>query len=302
MVSVSKGWSTTSVRRVVALAGIAVLVATGCNRWSGSASGAEGRSSDTESGDGEASAPDRGEEGATDSPEDQGEWAEQVRDKMTDSPDRARREPDDRSEAVGCRLFPDSCGEGRSCFVASNGSRRCAAFDPDKSVGDACRAEDRCNAGQQCVGGTSPVCLETCDPDGREGFDCPDGRVCTPVLGPDDEPFDWGACRRIEDECRPWPDDSCTIGEACVQTSGGLRCRDYSETATLGAACVRPSDCRLGQICVVGESGLGVCRARCDDEHPCAQKDCRPLTDRAVGFCPAGGRAAQTEPPMITGY
>ncbi|MFB6373099.1 MAG: hypothetical protein ABEN55_08285 [Bradymonadaceae bacterium] len=116
---------------------------------------------------------------------------------------------------------------------------------------------------------------------------------------------DWGVCRPAVDRCRGWPNDDCPLGEACVSTPAGRRCRDYRDGAQLGAACVEPSDCRIGQICVIGESGLGACRAQCDANHPCEGVECQPLEGHDTGFCPGtSGRrpSEESEAPSITGF
>lgn len=283
------------------LALVVAVVVGGC-KGSPSGSTTEGSSPDTASA---RSEPDSGKAERDDDPENKREWSKRIRrqlERRSDDPEPAPGA--DRGEAAGCQLFPDSCGRGESCFVDPAGERTCDSYEPNKTIGDPCGPSDRCNAGQQCVGGASPICLETCRPGGGP-WDCPSDRVCTRVLGPDDEPFDWGVCRPIVDRCRPWPNDDCDIGQACVPTPAGRRCRDYRETAEPGEACVNPSDCRIGQVCVVDESGLGACRVRCDADHPCEGAECRPFPERDFGFCPGtAGREATEESQgrSITGF
>ena len=279
---------------------VAIAVVSGC-KWRGSASSESEGGGDT--GTVEREPDTGGESESRQRPDDKREWAERVRQKLAEAEKTAPA--DGPTPEAECTLFPDNCGNGESCFVGPSGKRKCAAFNPTKSPGDSCHEADKCNLGQQCVGSDPPVCLETCSPDDLDRWGCPSGRACTPIIGDDGEPFDWGVCRRIEDGCRPWPNDSCAIGEACVKTPVGLRCRSYRAKAEPGDACVDPSDCRIGQVCVVGRAGLGACRSRCDERHPCEQSECRPLAERDFGFCPGDRETAESEgadSPSITGF
>lgn len=213
--------------------------------------------------------------------------------------------------AVDCDLFPDSCREGMSCFVSGDGLRRCAEYDPSKSVGDECRSAEDCDDGQQCVGGSPGTCLEVCDPSDREAWGCSLGRRCVAVVGDGGRSFDWGVCRQGGDRCQPWPADDCGIGEACRETQLGLRCRTYDLEASPGDRCEAPSDCRRDQACVRDRDGVGSqCRRRCDDEHPCETGECLPIEGQPSGFCAGdvsenrggGSGDGASEPPSIVGY
>jgi hypothetical protein len=241
-------------------------------------------------------------------------WDEEVEAALARGAGRRERDagPERRARgAVDCELFPDSCREGMSCFVSADGLRRCAEYDPSKSVGDECRSAEDCDAGQQCVGGSPGTCLEACDPDGRQEWGCPLGRRCVAVVGDGGRSFDWGGCRQVGDRCQPWPADDCGIGEACRETQLGLRCRTYDLEASPGDRCEAPSDCRRDQACVRDRDGVGSqCRRRCDDEHPCETGECLPIQGQPSGSCAGdvsenrggGSGDGASEPPSIVGY
>lgn len=193
-------------------------------------------------------------------------------------------ESGDEGGAEACTLFPDSCGEGESCFVVRGNRTRCGTYDPEAGVGTTCRRADDCNDGHQCVGGRPGTCRRLCKP-GTDKWGCGEGTECAPV-GDGGEPLDWGVCREEDDECETWPDDSCGMGRACVQTDLGFRCREVPFATENGEPCPDgPVDCSVDQACVRLDDGDQECRPKCDDDHPCDSGECATLEGRPWGFC-----------------
>lgn len=212
-------------------------------------------------------------------------WENQVQKALEEGEQKAEAGEVGGAEGGGCQLFPDNCPEGKACFAVRSGKRKCAEYDPEKSAGDECGLASDCPKGTQCVGGRPGTCLPICRPGQTKAWGCPEGTVCTPVEGTTGEQFEWGACRRRQDECSPWPDETCPTGQSCLRTPVGLRCLAIDRNARSGDSCRQPRDCNAGQTCVKLDSGGQVCRDKCDRDHPCDFGRCSPMRDRLIGFC-----------------
>lgn len=281
----------TGIPVVAALAFASLVVAplTGCDSEADESEESESRAA---SDDVSEPAPDdeesSGDQPDADSERDTGDasWKAQIKKAMKSAPDSGAT--GEQGNGGGCTLFPDSCGQGESCFVVGDNQKRCGSYDASAEVGTTCRRADDCNAGQQCVGGRPGTCRIGCKP-GSNKWGCGDDAACEPVVE-NGERLSWGVCRSKGDACETWPDDSCGMGEACVNTDLGFRCRDVPFATDWGASCPDGSvDCSVDQGCVRIEGGDQECRPKCDDEHPCERGECVPLDGRPWGFCAESG-------------
>lgn len=268
------------IRWLVVAAALGMLVMPGCDRDSKEGAGHK----KTERSDEE---PDTSQPDGDDRPTEKRDWSNQVKKALKKGKKEVARQ---RKEELAerCTLFPDTCPPGEACYVTARGKKECAPITASKSVGDECGLSNDCNAGQQCVGGRPGTCLETCNPRNLEDWGCPPGRICIRVTGKDGQQFAWGVCRSQRDQCRPWPDDSCDIGEACLKTRVGRRCVAYDTDADIGDPCRAANECMVGHACVKQGAGPRRCRQKCDAEHACASGQCAPLDDRPFGFCVEG--------------
>ena len=279
----------------VLLVGVAGPV--GCERGGGEVGDSSGRAVEQKTSAESANSDDAGREeadreetdreetdGGADEPEanEKQDWRNRVQQALREGDQQAEEADDDR---IGCRMFPDDCPEGKSCFASRSGKRKCSEYNDEKSAGDACSSANDCAPGMQCVGGRPGTCLPTCRPENAEKWGCAKGAVCTPVEAPDGKLFGWGVCRKRSHECMPWPDDTCGKGEACLRTPVGRRCLTYDQRASAGDPCRQSRDCDAGQICVQSGSGPRGCRPKCDVDHPCQRGKCAPIQGRLIGFC-----------------
>ena len=223
--------------------------------------------------------------------EEKKDWSDKVNQALEKGKKEVERE-EQAEKRQTCQFFPDNCPRGKSCVSTRSGAQRCAKINPGKEPGDRCSAANDCGDGQQCVGGRPGTCLEMCNPENLRKWGCPSSGVCTRVADPSGGTFSWGVCRARRDECTPWPNDSCEIGEACLPTKVGLRCSSYS-AASVGDRCRSPEDCDVGQTCVRENNGPLRCRRKCDAEHPCEAGACATIQGRSYGFCSKGSSPTQ---------
>lgn len=183
---------------------------------------------------------------------------------------------------TSCAFFMGDCPDDQTCYSTTQGPR-CAPFDGEASVGDACQNSLDCSRRQRCFEGS---CRQMCDPSGTHSdWSCLPNSACMGVTV-DGESQPWGICEPVEDECTPWPDDDCPSGESCFELSIGKRCRAHNSDASVGDDCTESTDCNQDQTCVeVLGTDEQTCRPKCDGDHPCDEGECGELQGRPFDAC-----------------
>ncbi len=183
---------------------------------------------------------------------------------------------------TSCAFFMGDCPDDQTCYSTTKGPR-CAPFNGEASVGDACQNSLDCSRRQRCFEGS---CRQMCDPSGTHSdWSCLPDSACMGVTV-DGESQPWGICEPVEDECTLWPDDDCPSGESCFELSIGKRCRAHNSDASVGDDCTESTDCNQDQTCVeVLGTDEQTCRPKCDGDHPCDEGECAELQGRPFDAC-----------------
>jgi len=184
---------------------------------------------------------------------------------------------------VTCDPVAQDCRDGDKCtYTDPEGDgleRECVAPTGTVGVDQPCVRDasgfghDDCAAGGFCTfigvlppeAGGMRYCRATCGSDD----DCGDGQRCAAQLEDPPEGFCGPTCA---------PFSTCDDGMTCAELYAGvggdfdlfLVCRVVGVVPG-GGACTANTDCGADHVCLTGFPGIPeVCRALCDDAHPCA--------------------------------
>lgn len=189
---------------------------------------------------------------------------------------------DDPCAAVDCSDLDDTCVVG----VCNPDTGACEAQPADDGTtcddGDACTADDVCNAG--VCGGAALDCSDlddgcnvgVCDAEtgactvqtADDGTTCDDGDACT-----SDDVCTAGVCGGAAPDCSAL-DDGCNVG-VCDAESGAC----VAQPVTDGTTCDDGMNCTANDVCNAGVCGGEA--VECTASNQCATASC----DEATGSC-----------------
>lgn len=267
-----------------AVAGIALLLAFGCDEPGGGSSPNGNVAPQTGGGDGgggaagDAAGAEGGDVAEPAGPEPAGVEPESAEPESPE-PDGADPEPSPEPAPASCNpITGTGCDEGTTCSFEGQADKPSCVEAGDVPVGGSCKGADaRCAEGIcLTLEDSEPLCYEFCKIQGH----CPGTDQCIEIV---DEPFKVCELPIETTPCTLLDLGACGPGKGCFLVGGddGPICRS-SGGVPAGGVCEAPNDCADGLACINVK-----CRKLCTDDDQCGDEfvSCADYYGE-VGYCP----------------